>query len=241
MKISDIPVFHWLRTPRGSRPGDLDGEVTGESRTGINTPTCDSVDIAWYAPSPEDVMTGRGFSYLDGLTWAEITREERVFCARLHELARDHLPSFVELVSTRDDRECARDAPLDLDPLGHWELAFEACLYRDVLFHRRHPIGDYPGKRTFDLVLLGDDRIVIFEAKAQQGFSTVQLDDFGCDREYVQRLLGVEAVIIGIWSSRYKPLPSTEAVFDGALHWKTLAEHFDGDAMLRRADDVFRR
>jgi hypothetical protein len=30
-------------------------------------------------------------------------------------------------------------------------------------------------------------------------------------------------------------------VFDGALHWKTLAEHFDGDAMLRRADDVFRR
>jgi hypothetical protein len=195
----------------------------------------------WYAPLKVDVMMGRGFSYLDGMTWAEITREERVFCARLQELARDQIPSFVELVSTRDDRECARDAPLDLDPRGHWELSYEACLYRDVLFHRGRGIGDYPGKRTFDLALLGDDRIVVFEAKAQQGFSTTQLADFGRDRELVRRLLGVEAVLIGIWSSRYQPQPSTEAMFDGALHWRTLAELFGGDALLRRADDVFRQ
>lgn len=186
-------------------------------------------------------MTGRGFSYLDGLTWAEIAREERVFCARLHELARVRLPSFIELVSTRDDRVCGRDGQLDLDPRGHWELAYEACLYRDVLFRRGLGIGDYPGKRTFDLVLLGDDRIVVFEAKAQQGFSTKQLEDFGRDRARVRRLLGVEAIMVGIWSSRYRPLPSTEAVFDGALHWNTLADLFGGDAVLRRADAVFRQ
>ncbi len=186
-------------------------------------------------------MTTSGFHYLKGQRWSGVTREERVFCARLHELARDRLRDFVELVRTCDDRAQPRATPLEIDATATWELAYEAAVYRDVCHLLKPETEVYPDKRTFDLALFGANRLVIFEAKAQQGFKTKQLEEFRKDRKLVRKLLGVDVVIVGIWSSHYSPKPSTQANFDAALHWSTLAHFFGDDAPLHRADAIYRK
>lgn len=51
---------------------------------------------------------------------------------------------------------------------GDWDLGYEVCLYRDVLWQKGglSAVGlELPPKRTFDLCLFGERALVVIEAK----------------------------------------------------------------------------
>src|SRR4051812_14610995 len=105
-----------------------------------------------------------GLSYFGHKTWAEITREERVFCAELYQVIRADPRRFTQFLNRVTD--------LVLIPEVFWDVGYEVCFYRDVLDHRGEAKrgSGYSLKRTFDLCLFSEDVIVVIEAKAHQLF-----------------------------------------------------------------------
>ena len=106
--------------------------------------------MVWTAYGGHDGMVEKamGLKYLNGASWADITREERVFCARLYELIRaSGAHAFVRYLNQRHSA--------GLDEQAAWEPAYELCLYRDLHHHRRAPGVPFSPKRTFDLALTG--------------------------------------------------------------------------------------
>ena len=175
-----------------------------------------------------------GLKYLNGARWADITREERVFCARLYELIRaSGVDSFVRYLNQHNDA--------GLDEQAVWEPAYELCFYRDLHHHRRAAGGPFSPKRTFDLALLSDDTIVIIEAKAHGVFHDEQMQSFALDVTQVIEETGVlRVVLVALSSSLYTVPSNVQAMFGGRmLTWKELAEYFGGDALLLRADAVY--
>ncbi len=175
-----------------------------------------------------------GLKYFGEKSWAEITREERHFCLHLYNwIVKVGASEFVRLL--RDSYKC------DVNPDAEWELAFEACFYRDLRHHRRETLKRYSLKRTFDLALFSNDVIIVIEAKAQQGFSTQQLSDFRKDRDQIKEATGVQQVLmLGLCSSKYRPSEIVKTYFDAEImRWNELAHHFGSDPNLQRADDVF--
>jgi hypothetical protein len=174
------------------------------------------------------------FYYLGGRSWAEVTREERFYCQALYSLIRQNdLAVFLNHVNAV--------VGIDLPGGVHWELAYEACFYRD-LWHFRGRKGDiFSPKRTFDLCLFSSDHIAIIEAKAQQPFDLEQARRFEADRDKVKELTGVRHVsLVGLASSRCHPLRAVLEAFDGPLlTWKGLSELYNNDATLLRADEIY--
>lgn len=175
-----------------------------------------------------------GHSFLQGRTWAEITREERFFTQHLFALIqRAGARSFVEFLnSTRS---------LDLPPTANWEIAYEVCLYRDLWFLRDKQGQPVSPKRTFDLCLLSDQAIILIEAKAQQDFDLDQISQLRSDRHSVAEETGVKRVLLlGLASSHCAPSPAVTKVFDAPLlTWLELARRYGGDPILLRADHIY--
>lgn len=175
-----------------------------------------------------------GLKYLDGQSWAEVTREERFFCAHLFYLIqREGLAGFVSHLNEKYEAS--------LQVTANWELAYEACFYRDF-WHLRGKKGPlFSPKRTFDLCLFSDDVIVVIEAKAHQSFDEEQLDSFEKDKTQLVKETGVGTVLLsGLASSRYDIPQRIRSAFNGPyMTWLELAKHYGDDAILRRADEVF--
>jgi hypothetical protein len=175
-----------------------------------------------------------GLRYLNGLSWAEVTREERVFCMHLY-MALERVGAAWLIQYLNDRFEIGANAAAE------WELAYEACFYRDV-WHLRGRTGQLVSpKRTFDLALFSDDEIVIIEAKAQQPLDDAQVDLFVRDVEQVQRETGVERVLlVGLCSSQCTVPERIRHAFEGrVLTWRELAKALGSDRMLLRADAVY--
>ena len=179
-----------------------------------------------------------GFSYLDGKCWADVTREERFFCQHLFTLAVNDRANgrAIGVLSHIRDHE-GNGLADDVE----WEPAFEACFYRDFLHFKGRKDHSYSRKRTFDLAFFSENAILILEAKAHQGFSGSQLAKLKHDCEHVRRVTGVDYVwVYGLGSSRYTPRRETIKSFHGPLlRWRDLAEDYDGDEVLRRADRIY--
>ena len=177
-----------------------------------------------------------GLRYLDGKSWAQVTREERVFCQHLYVRVLERgVHAFVEYLNAW--------AGLGADTSAVWELAYEVCFYRD-LWHHRNRNGDlFSRKRTFDLCLLSDEHIIVIEAKAQQSFDEEQVGVFVRDREQVKRETGVTHVsLVGLASSQCTVPDAIQKSFDGPIvTWKDLSAYFDGDPLLQRGDDVYEK
>lgn len=174
-----------------------------------------------------------GFSYLNGKSWAEVTREERFFCQHLFSLLKTTgTTTFLEYVN----HKVGISLPVDVA----WEPAFEACFYRDLrhLNGRSGPL--HSAKRTFDLCLFSERAILIIEAKAQQSFDGEQLSSFAADRDEVKALTGAATYVVGLASSACPATPGCEQVFEGPLlTWRDLAALYDEDATLLRADAIY--
>lgn len=172
--------------------------------------------------------------YLNGRSWAEVTREERFFCQHLFMLIRQHGPgSFVDHVN--------QISGTTLSTQCEWEPAFEVCFYRDLWQLRGCAGVLFSPKRTFDLCFFSDDAILIIEAKAQQPFDSDQLPSFVADRQEVRKETGVaNVIVVGLASSAYKPSRTVIETFDGKLlTWRALASLYQNDAILLRADAIY--
>ena len=89
-----------------------------------------------------------------------------------------------------------------------------------------------------------ENAIVIIEAKAAVGFHEAHLKSFIEDRSSVEKLTGVENVkVMGLCSSDCRVSNKTiKTVFNGGvIWWKDLSKHFDGDAILQRADGEYKK
>jgi len=106
--------------------------------------------------------------------WENITREERYFCSVLfwhvknNSLENQFIKCLNELTESKKN-----------DHLNKWEIGYEVCFYRDYLkaIHNRSTHNtDYSGKRTYDMCLFSENRIIIIEAKAHQKLERHQLN-----------------------------------------------------------------
>jgi hypothetical protein len=197
-------------------------------------------------------------------SWANITRDERYFCAELFQIIKANKAPFSELLKEKGIIKTA-----DIK----YEIGFEVCFYRDYVFHQGYttegrkehhikkilvtPDGTtsfkFKPKRTFDLCLFLKDEIIIIEAKSQQGFDNNQLSDFNEDRILLNDLLENKAkiTIIALVSGDYTPKQSTLDYFDKVITWKEVYQEYMSKAnnsiinksnyqFLKRANSVFK-
>src|SRR5438046_1156373 len=114
-----------------------------------------------------------GFPYFNDKSWIDLTREERYFCAELFFYYKAEPKKIIEFLFNCSS---IKGAVTDEDLNGEWELAYEVCFYRDVCWYLydEHKISfsqaEYSPKRTFDLCLFSEEKILIIEAKVQQPF-----------------------------------------------------------------------
>ena len=187
-----------------------------------------------------------GLSWLRGHRgWWQVSREERYFCAELYRVLHGNEAKFVKFLNRKYKQR--------LNEQANWELAYEVCFYRD--WKKRYPVPDskLSMKRTFDLVFFSDAQIVLFEAKAQQSYSTSQLKNLEADRNMIGECIGCqsqdvgtpEILTAGIKSGRYAPRAGTLGYFDLCLDWSDLAEWCTWDShatrVFKRADCVYGR
>jgi hypothetical protein len=124
---------------------------------------------------------------------------------------------------------------------ANWEVAYEACFYRDLWHHSGKKRKPFSPKRTFDLCLLSDVAIIVIEAKSHEEFEEKQLKYFEKDKMQLVELTGVNTVLLsGLASSGYDVPPDVLKYFNGPmLTWRELAELYGNDAILDRADEVY--
>lgn len=189
-------------------------------------------------------------SWLDGEKWAEITREERQFCADLYLEIRDQPSEFVRFIKECKPKETPAES---LDEELDWEVAYEMAYYRDLIYSKKAKGVECKGSlhRKFDLALISDHQLIIVEAKAQQGFTTDDEKAYKADLKDIRASRndqGVAVFLVALCSSRlfnsYKREIEIEQVADYVITWKDLAEKSvftstESKESFCRADDVY--
>lgn len=193
--------------------------------------------------------------------WADITREERYFCAHLYFKIRGREKEFIEWLVDEVKIKCLTDADKNED----WEAGYEVCFYRDYIKRLGDENGNtqikksatkYSEKRTFDICLFSNKKIIIIEAKSFEIFESSQLEEFRKDAQQMASLLqeypDVELYLIPLVSSIYwnnlkKPRPRSiypiiESIFgDTAVTWAKLYESKFTDEVFLNADNSYPR
>lgn len=129
-------------------------------------------------------------SYFNNKKWTQITRDERFFCAELYFFYKMMPLKLIELMYKSGRVECL--VPEDLK--NQWSIGYEVCFYRDMIFHLNKQrtekifIDDFSRKRTFDLCLFSETKIIVIEAKVQQSFGQKQLKEFEEDQNLLTKL-----------------------------------------------------
>jgi hypothetical protein len=189
-----------------------------------------------------------GFSYLDGKSWIEVSRDERLFCSELYHELKDNEKKKKFIYWLYNQCSLELNFPeLDVE----WEIGFEVVFYRDFIkYHGMAVINEkFPLKRTFDLCLFSENRIIIFEAKAHQGFNKKQQDSFKKDIDLVSKIVkrrhrDISVNLIGICSSQYLQNPRVDFsvlnVFNGIVTWEELYHLLDNDVFLN-ADSIYNK
>jgi len=136
-------------------------------------------------------------TYLNGKSWAEITRDERTFCFDLiYQLnKKNKVESFVRNLNT--------EYKLGITKFDYVEGAAEVSFYRDMIFRDelesesrfkdKVSIKNFL-KRTFDICFFLPKDIIIIEAKAAEGLTSNQLKDFDYDIEATKTIINNEGV-----------------------------------------------
>jgi len=170
---------------------------------------------------------------LKNKTWAEVTREERVFAEELFRQIKNNPQPFFSLLGKEGN---------------NYDIGFEVCFFRDVLkLHGKSIKAEQlPLKRTFDLMLLSENELLIIEAKAQQGFSREQLNDFLSDKENITKLYQTlnipvpKVEMYALYSSKYRPMDETKKVFTKCITWSDISESYkSAHGIFNRANDLY--
>jgi len=152
-----------------------------------------------------------GFSYFgEHQYWKHITRDERTFCAELYFTIKGNENKFIKWLKNNLSIDCITDDEL----AAEWEAGYEVCFYRDFIKvlgekngnrHIKKSDSKHSIKRTFDLCLFSEKKLLIFEAKSHKGFQAKQNKEFEKDAEAVQLLIGnhVDVCFIAIYPSTY--------------------------------------
>jgi hypothetical protein len=179
--------------------------------------------------------------YFSGLSWNDITREERFYCFALYLHAQNDPQAFAAWV-----KETAR---LDIDPATDWDIGLEVCFYRDYLWHKGKPVhgSGFSPKRTFDLCLFSTKAIVIIEAKVDQPFDVEQNETFAQDSQRIPELLDtkdIKVFLVALASSKYFQSDAKYGngeslrAFQGQISWANAYRKY-GDSLLRQADELY--
>jgi hypothetical protein len=149
-------------------------------------------------------------SYFGNLKWSQITRDERFFCAELYFFYKRQAERLVELMFRTGTVACLCEEDIN----QKWSLEYEVCFFRDVVFHLNKSrkqdklsVREFSGKRTFDLCLFSEHKIIVIEAKVQQMFDHKQMKDFENDQYWLDKLRVhaalPEAHLVGLASDIY--------------------------------------
>lgn len=180
----------------------------------------------------------------ENMRWGNITREERYFCSHLYHHFRGKENDFIKLLDKKDSpKKSLNFSKEQLKEDYYWELGYEVCFYRDYSkFMNRDT--NYSKKRTFDLCLFSQSRIIIIEAKAHGGFKKCDFENLGEDITAVKEIIGKQGDdnftvnTVGICSSRYNCRETTRDKFDLMITWKDIYLETN-DKVFQRADDIY--
>ena len=187
-----------------------------------------------------------GYSYLSDKNWSDVTRDERTFCAELFFEIRKDVKSFIEWLN--NETKLSFDKK-ELD--AEWEVGYEVCFYRDVrkLQNKKIKKSGFSQKRTFDLCLFSEHRMIIIEAKAQKGFDKDQNKQFMEDKIKVPKLLGfsndellVEVIALAS-STYYKNMEAkggVHSVFTAKFSWLDLYNNYSNNPVFKQADKSYK-
>lgn len=169
-------------------------------------------------------------NWLNDEKWAQITREERQFCADLYLEIRDQPSEFVRFIKECKQKETLTES---LDEELDWEVAYEMAYYRD-LNHAKKAKGDERDgnkHRKFDLALISNQQLIIVEAKAQGGFTSddkktykTDLKDIRASRKDPDLKVFLVALCSSHWFDSDKRQVKIEEVANYVITWKELAE-----------------
>ncbi len=169
--------------------------------------------------------------------WETITREERFFTCILFYDIRQNSELFLDTL--RSSLGCGNDVTVV-------DSGYEVCFFRDAARENLNLIERHPEleKQTFDLVLwLSNQALVIIEAKAQQGFTTKQMDNLQKARKIMQSsaIWPIKQIyLVGLYSDDYKPRPTTRANFDALLQWNEIADIYPmNEDIYHRATKIY--
>jgi hypothetical protein len=144
------------------------------------------------------------WKYLNNKKWADVTREERLFCSHLYHKINSpqNAKEFIQWLNSTESPIKGFKNQNCLNKNADWEASFETCFYRDVLksygygvkerfeeLKSIESIGEGVTnliKRTFDLALFSSETIVIIEAKAAGGIDSKQFKDFEMDENLIK-------------------------------------------------------
>jgi len=186
-----------------------------------------------------------GFTYLNNQNWIDISREERLFCAHLYEHIRRDIKKFVE--------HLFKKAVIPNDEIEErWEIGYEVCFFRDFLKSKGMPIkaSSYSDKRTFDLCLFSENRIIIIEAKVHEIFEKDQIDGLNNDVEQLREIIELQNININtvvLASSIYfnnfiDKHKNEESNFldniDCRISWNEMSDLYKDD-LFDRADNIY--
>jgi len=196
-------------------------------------------------------MQPKRFSYLGDQSWLQITREERFYCSHLYHSILGKEKEFVKWLNTKTE--------LSLDERTDWEISFEVCFYRDFLKSKGKTIIDYnrkhqtsfSQKRTFDLCLFSNRRILIIEAKVQQGFTIKQIDEIKEDKKMVVEILKLNPYkkgylnpkvdVLLLYSERYRPRNKKITEFQH-ITWDQLHKSdFEKEIVFEQANSKYKK
>jgi hypothetical protein len=175
-----------------------------------------------------EIMKPANIDFFGNKKWMEISREERMFCAYLYfDILDKGIKNFIEQINKLPSTVKSFNNSLELDTSEDWDIGYEVCFYRDLLFSNKLAIKEvnaerlkkgeieFPIKRTFDLCLFSKDEIIIIEAKAQGKLEDKQCENFNKDKENIKALFDLLKInkeisikIIILASSFYLTSPS---------------------------------
>lgn len=176
------------------------------------------------------------FKYLHYKSWVQTTREERQFCAALFGIVRKTPQEFIRLLEHEADslRGNANDS---FNGLTVWEMGFEVALGRDLCNDSLKCLGPY---RKFDLVFFSKNHLVVVEAKAQQGFSSKEMNRYKSDKCQLKSALDVDVTFVGICSEHYYDNHRIDLSvgLDYILTWSKIAGHWP-DEHFYQAESIY--